>query len=200
MKTELSVKYPKDAKRDLRSRKCASGIIFTLNWRGTPTRMSTHLLKDWCRTAYGPGADAIYAYHRAMAEAWDGMKIHLTYFGTNPGGASGISSTRTHHIRQDKVQRGAGSGGEEPDPELRKRYLGEIELETAFFDSWEKTFQLASENSSAVALHSSERNDEFARLGMFPMQSRKGTHLSTETRICWTPRPFIFRRSARNPK
>ncbi len=189
VKTELSVKYPKDAKReDLPQQKMRLGNYLYAQLAWNPNTDVDALLKDWCRTAYGPGADAIYAYHRAMAEAWDGMKIHLTYFGANPGGASrNLINEKLITFAKTKFKEAREAAGKEPDPELQKRYLGEIGLETAFFDSWEKTFRMASENSSAVTLPLLKGNDEFARLGMFPMQSRKGTHLSTETRMYWTP-------------
>ena len=41
------------------------------------------LVDDFCRHVYGAGADAMKAYHALMADAWNAMPTHITYF-SNP--------------------------------------------------------------------------------------------------------------------
>ena len=47
------------------------------------------LLYDFCRHVYGAGAEDMKAYHDMMADAWNGMKTHITYFLNQPRRAAG---------------------------------------------------------------------------------------------------------------
>ena len=70
MKTELGVYYPKDAKRaDLpqQAHRLSNYLYAQLMWN--PAAETDTLLRDWCDTVYGAGAEAMYAYHQAMAKA-----------------------------------------------------------------------------------------------------------------------------------
>lgn len=189
MKTELGVYYPKDAKRaDLpqQAHRLSNYLYAQLMWN--PAAETDTLLRDWCDTVYGAGAEAMYAYHQAMAKAWDSMKIHLTYFGADPGGAAkNLINDKLIQFAKAQFKTAEADVKKEKNPQLRKRHLEEIALEAALFGKWEKAYQVARDNAVTVCPPLLKGGNEFEKLGKLPMTSKKGTHLPTETRIYRTP-------------
>ena len=153
-----------------------------------PAAETDTLLRDWCDTVYGAGAEAMYAYHQAMAKAWDSMKIHLTYFGADPGGAAkNLINDKLIQFAKAQFKTAEADVKKEKNPQLRKRHLEEIALEAALFGKWEKAYQVARDNAVTVCPPLLKGGNEFEKLGKLPMTSKKGTHLPTETRIYRTP-------------
>ena len=189
MATNLRTGIQQDAKRaDLpqQAHRLSNYLYAQLMWN--PAAETDTLLRDWCDTVYGAGAEAMYAYHQAMAKAWDSMKIHLTYFGADPGGAAkNLINDKLIQFAKAQFKTAEADVKKEKNPQLRKRHLDEIALEAALFGKWEKAYQVTRDNAVTVCPPLLKGGNEFEKLGKLPMTSKKGTHLPTETRIYRTP-------------
>lgn len=188
MKTELSVRHSKDLEREeipQQKMRLANYLYAQLCWN--PDADVDILLQDWCNVVYGPGADAMLQYHRAMAKSWDNMKIHLTYFGANPGGAA-KNLLNDELISFAKKQFGIARTkvAQAPANVETERFNAEIDLEESFFENWEKTFRLAAENSKLLILPLLTADNEFHNLANFPMQSKENKHHPTDLKMYWS--------------
>ncbi|MBQ6474345.1 MAG: DUF4838 domain-containing protein [Victivallales bacterium] len=103
MKTEMSVRYPENVPRHELTpiaHRLANYAYARLLWN--PDLDLERLIDDWCRRLYGAASAPMKQYHLEMAKAWDGMNIHLTYFGGMPDGAARqlLNEGRNHQIRE----------------------------------------------------------------------------------------------------
>ena len=94
VKTELSTKiaHLRKKKDPLAPHKCAQMTQRLSNYCWAmlafdPDLDPKVLVRDFCDHVYGPGADAMFAYHMLMARIWVTMPRHISYF---------LSSARTH--------------------------------------------------------------------------------------------------------
>lgn len=103
------------------------------------------LVRDFCDHVYGAGSREMQAYHALMADAWDHMPTHITYFGT---------SARNHAERlvTDKVEAAAkahltaAAKAAKGEP----RAFAEVMLDVNLFKNWVK---LAKEARSGGVVH-----------------------------------------------
>lgn len=186
MKTELSVRYPKDATRaefPQQAHRLPNYLYARLLWN--PDLNVEDLIRDWCEKIHGPAAAEMLAYHLAMAKAWDSMISHLTYFGANPDGTSAvllnedlIKSCHDHFVAALRLV------GTEPQ---WARARQEIELEQELFAQWEKLYHLTRANAQTACLSRLEPGPGvFDQVPRLPMRSRTGTHHPTEARMFWS--------------
>ena len=204
LKTEMSVNWSKDRPRE---------ELVGMKWRlpyylyarlvWEPDSDVNALLADWCRTAYGPGAAAMLAYHQSLASAWDAMPRHLSYFGTQPTG------TAKHFLSDDLIQQSEGnfrkaeaavSGTAEP--AQRSRAQRELALDQALFQQWKKLYQLSRAQASAdtLCLPLLAGDQAFAQAAKMPMRSKQGKHKPTDASIYWTADGLHLRVTCHDPQ
>lgn len=199
MKTELSVRYPREASRaelPQQAHRLPNYLYARLLWN--PDLKPDELIRDWCEKIHGPAAAAMQAYHLAMAGAWDGMVGHLTYFGAKPDGTAAVllndELIKTCHEHFAKALAQVGD-----DPQwVRARQ--EIALEQALFSQWEKLYHLTKANAQTACLSRLEPTaDAFDRVPRLPMRSRKGTHHPAEARMFWSETALHLQVRAQEP-
>jgi len=184
MKTEMSVRYPRDAARaDIpqQAHRLANYLYAQLLWN--PDADLDGLLADWCQHAYGPAAPHLLDYHRAMAAAWDAMTIHLTYFGAKPDG------TAKALLNDDLVKQAkklfADARQVLGDQPQNSRWLAEVDLEATLFDKWEKIYRISKDNAVTACLPHLTGDNRFDETARLPMRSKKGEHLPAVTKMYW---------------
>ena len=113
------------------------------------------LVDDFCRHVYGPAAADMRAYLDAMADAWNGMKTHITYFGNSARGPAGRFITPELE-KVARVHLAAAAAAAKGTP----RAASEVALDTECFGEWAK---LAAEaRSGGVVLDLKEKGGDDA--------------------------------------
>lgn len=112
------------------------------------------LVADFCACAYGDGGADMAAYHLAMADAWDAMKVHYSYFGNRPAGAAGKFLSpeliRTARNRLAAAKHAvAHSSQAEP---LKQRWQENVALDETWFGQWEELYKLAHDGARNIAV------------------------------------------------
>jgi hypothetical protein len=188
MKTEMGVNYSKEIPReDLAGMKLRLPYYLYARLVWNPDADVNTLIADWCRNVYGPGADAMFAYHQAMANAWDSMKLHLSYFGASPNSmAKYFLNPALIKLAGENFRKAAKAIAEITDPAQRARIQSELELEQALFRQWEKLYRASRENLSILQLPLLKGDQAFAQAAKMPMKSKTGKHKPTESFIYWT--------------
>ena len=191
MKTELGVNMKKGVARVNQkqlAQRLANYIYARLIWNAD--EKIDDILDDWCSYLYGKAAGEMKAYHKEMANAWDKMPLHLTYFGASPSGSAGhLLSSKLIKSAKAHFKAALDAIGSEPDSELRKRQETEIKFEAALFDRWEKEFNLAKNNAEVINLPLMKNPDDFSKLGSFKFVGKdkaKKEPLPTEMRAFYT--------------
>jgi hypothetical protein len=186
MKTELAVRYPAKAQRHELPQQILrlpnyiyAQLIFD------PETNIDKLLEDFCQKVYGSNAAApMFKYHKAMADAWDNMKIHLTYFNNNPIGTAKIFLNDELIKKLNSYLSEAKSAIEHvADAETQKRYMDNFLVDSKSFDNWKKLYLLSKEN--AVILNIS-KGDSFNKAISLPMVSDSKLHKETAAKIYWS--------------
>lgn len=199
MKTELSVRYPKDAARaDIpqQQHRLPNYIYAKLIWN--PDLNVEALIQDWCEKLHGPAAGEMLAYHLDMAKAWDGMTSHLSYFGAKPDGSARMLLDeelikRCHTYFAEAFRKIA-------DTDENSRFKEETKLEQELFQRWEKLYYLSKENAQTACLSLLEpAADVFAKLPVLPMRAEKEEFLPAQTRMYWSLEALHIQVSCQQP-
>ena len=98
------------------------------------------LIDEFSSYAYGAGGRAMANYHRAMAESWDALDVHLSYFGNRPEAVAGVFLS-DGLIDKAKASFSAARSAAKGD----RRSLDNIELDAAWFAEWEKLYRLTTD-------------------------------------------------------
>ncbi|MBE6398344.1 MAG: DUF4838 domain-containing protein, partial [Lentisphaerae bacterium] len=91
------------------------------------------LLDDFCSHVYGAGAEDMKAYHNMMADAWGGMKTHVTYF-SNPARGAAARFLPVELEKAARVRLEAAASAAKGDA----RASSEIALDIGCLDVWAK--------------------------------------------------------------
>ncbi len=204
MKTELGVNMKKDVARINQkqlAQRLANYIYARLIWNADES--IDDILDDWCGYLYGKGAEVMKAYHKEMAEAWDKMALHLTYFGSSPCGAARylispelIKSAEAHFSAALKAVKN------EPDAAMRKRQIKEINFEAALFARWKDEYRFAIENAAVINLKHVKNINDTASLDSLKFIGKANTKkvpLPTEMNIFYTDDALHIKVSAAEP-
>ncbi|MBP5640998.1 MAG: DUF4838 domain-containing protein [Victivallales bacterium] len=181
VKTELSVRYPKNAARSdinqLRHR--LPNYIYAQLLMNPDVDMDV-LIDDWCSYVYGAAAKPMGEYHRKMAAAWDNMKICLTYFGAKPDGTS-------RFLLNDKLIAEAKKLFDTARDMVKddKRALDEVELETELFKLWENYYRIANSDAIVVTLPKLDGDNRFDELSPFKLKDKERTTTDNLARLYW---------------
>lgn len=188
MKTEMPVNYSKEIPREeLAGMKLRLPHYLYARLVWEPDADVNTLLADWCRNVYGAGADAMIAYHQAMANAWDSMKLHLSYFETSPNGiAKHFLNQKLVKLADENFRKAGKAIADTSDPVQRVRPQRELDLDQALFRQWEKLYKVSRENVSILQLPQLKGDQSFAQAAKMPMKSKTGKHKPTESFIYWT--------------
>ncbi|MBQ9087317.1 MAG: DUF4838 domain-containing protein [Lentisphaeria bacterium] len=186
IKTELGVNMRKNVPR-LNQKQLAhrlSNYIYArLMWNAD--EKIDDILNDWCKYLYGGGAEAMKLYHTTMAQAWDKMALHLTYFGASPGGAAAkLIDPKMIKFAKSQFKKAKAASGVTP------RQLKEIEFEANLFKAWVNEYNLARSNAVIINLPLLKGNDAFSQLGSFKFTGKpnrkKVSPLATGMRLYYT--------------
>jgi len=135
------------------------------------------LLDDFCRHVYGAGADAMKAYHNLMADAWNGMKTHKTYF-HNP--ARGAAAEFLPPAREAVARKYLAAAAEAAKGDARAS--GEIALDLGCLDVWA---QLSKEAREGGVIHDLReyREDAFNMVPWLKAKAKKGKMQPTQFKV-----------------
>jgi hypothetical protein len=135
------------------------------------------LVDDFCRHVYGAGADAMKAYHNLMADAWDGMKTHKTYFHNPARGAAAefLPEEREAVARKHLAAAAVAAKGD-------ARASGEIALDIGCLDVWS---QFAKEARDGGVIHDMKeyREDAFNMVPWLKAKAKKGKMQPTRFKV-----------------
>lgn len=149
-----------------------------------PDARTEDLLADWCATVYGPAAAEMLTYHTVMAQAWDGMQAHVSYYFNKPIGVAGKFLDQKRIVANEALFKTALERiGALPDSPEKQRCRDEVDLERAFFRKWTERFRMSkSFTQRAVSL---PKADSFADAVSLRMASPSTNHLPTEAAMYW---------------
>ena len=74
--TEVWQGGPKQALRDVAYMKNRLAVYLYAQLMWNPSADCDALIRDWCQTVYGKGADPLYRYFKRIDKQWTSMKIH----------------------------------------------------------------------------------------------------------------------------
>ncbi|MBO4648459.1 MAG: DUF4838 domain-containing protein [Lentisphaeria bacterium] len=192
VKTEMSVNQRKGVTREdmtQQARRIGNYMYAQQLW--DPDVDVQTVLKDFCDHVYGAGGKAMYAYHTAMADSWDKMKLHLTYFHNTPDAAAKelLNPKLVKNAKKwfaDAVKAIDGM----KDEAAKKRAKGELALEKIFFERWLALYEMTG-NQVTLCLPKLTSASGLSALSPLPMipsakagPDKKGE--PTELRMGWT--------------
>jgi len=162
-----------------------------------PDESPNALIADWCAYVYGPAAAEMQTYHLAMAEAWDGMDVHLTYYFSNPAGAAKhflspeliASVEQLFQTAEAKIEALADSSEKD-------RLRRELNFENIFFQQWVEQYAISIASHREISL---PKTDSFDHAVSLEMTSRSGTHHPTEARMYWDAEALHLRMICHEP-
>jgi hypothetical protein len=135
------------------------------------------LLDDFCSHVYGAGAEDMKAYHNMMADAWGGMKTHVTYF-SNParGAADRFLSVELEKAARLRLEAAASAAKGDA------RASSEIALDVGCLDVWAKFAKEAREGGELRNLREYS-DDAFNRVSWINAKSKSGKPQKTRFKI-----------------
>ncbi len=186
IKTELGVNMRNNVprlKQKQLAQRLSNYIYARLMWNAD--EKIDDILNDWCQYLYGGGAEAMKLYHTAMAQAWDKMPLHLSYFGASPGGAAArLITPKMIKFAQAQFKKAKAASGVSP------RQMQEIDFEAALFNAWVNEYNIANSNAVVINLPLLKGNDGFAKPGTFKFtgnpDKKNRSPLATNMRIYYT--------------
>ena len=108
-------------------------------------------IDDFCRTVYGCASSEMYQYHILMAEAWDSMKEHFTYFLRPPDSAAAAflnqKTVEKANALLKQAERKLKKAGNSPSV-VRQRE--DLALDAACFRDWEKLFHTCRRDAVSI--------------------------------------------------
>ena len=127
------------------------------------------LLDDFCSHVYGGGAAEMRAYHDMMAEAWDAMKTHITYF-SNPArvAAPGLITPEIEKAGRARLEAAARAAKGDA------RALGEVRLDAECFANWVKLAADARAGGTVYDLKLIRDDDAFNVVAWLTGRTKKG--------------------------
>ena len=132
VKTELSVDMHKPLPKPKKSQ-YASRLPYYLWARLSfdPDLDVNALIADFCVHVYGKGAAEMMAYHSLMADAWCGMKSHVTNYGTFAKlVAAKLITEELEGKARSHIKAACAKIGDD------EKSAGEVALDLACFDVW----------------------------------------------------------------
>ena len=188
IKTEMVVNYIPNGKREEHipmKHRVANYMYAHLMWN--PDAKADDLLESFCRSAYGPAEKELLEYHKAMAKAWDSMKIHVVYFFNRPEGtAKHFITPELIKFAEERFRDGEKALDSLGDEALKKRYQGEIDLERALFGQWVKSYRISQENITTVNVLKLKGADPFEKAQQQQLKNRKGESIDASAKFYWS--------------
>ena len=135
------------------------------------------LVDDFCRHVYGAGSEDMKAYHNLMADAWNGMKTHKTYFSNPARGAASefLPPEREAVARKHLAAAASAAKGD-------ARASAEIAIDLGCLDVWA---QFAKEAREGGVIHDLReyREDAFNMVPWLKAKAKKGKMQPTRFKV-----------------
>jgi hypothetical protein len=199
VKSEMWLNPSSDvAREDLRTMRLRLPYYLYARLAWNPDEKTEDLLADWCEVVYGPAAAEMRAYHTAMAESWDGMPAHLTYYFNKPVGvAKHFLNPMLIASAEKRFQAAEAKIGALADSPEKERLYREVKLESACLRQWIEPYWISMANHRVVSL---PKTDSFDRALPLRMTSNGGTHLPTEAVLYWDAEALHLRLVCNEPE
>ena len=183
--TEAWIENPSArARKDLFQQKQRINYYIYSQMLWNPDASPDELLADFCRTVYGPAAQPMLDYFRAMADAWEKMPVHLTYFHNDSAGtARFLLNPALIKLAQAKFHAAQKTLAAMREDSARKRIETEIAIDRAHFESWKKAYDFAAGKAVSCAVPMGKSFDDALTLSF---QTAKGEKRRTTARIYHT--------------
>lgn len=199
IKEEVPVKYPgnrsggyelpKDLPRAefmTQKQRLSSYVFARMTW--DPDADYPAIVRDFCRTAYGAGGDAIADYHLEMGKAWQTLPHQCWWYKTT-GILTKLWTADRIRFARNKFSAAEAAIRKMASP-ARERALLELGVERVAFAEWEGRYQRANENNIPVAIgQSSDFNDAVP----LPFTYGKGKEQATAAQIFWNDKGLHLR-------
>lgn len=106
------------------------------------------LVRDWCKTIYGPAADAMIAYYWDIEQAWRSAPGDIQEYNNTPASeADNFLSPSTFVRLNDYFTQARTKLAEIIDASLRDRIAEQIDLESRMLANWQKVYNLKKNRS-----------------------------------------------------
>lgn len=136
------------------------------------------LLDDFCGHVYGPAAESMKAYHNAMADAWGGMKSHISYFGNEARGiAAKLISPEAEQTMRAHLAAAAKA------VEEGTRAAREVEIDTKCFEEWARLAAEARKGGVMIDLAVKSGDEAFNTTAWLEAKAKTGTPQPTRFKI-----------------
>ena len=144
------------------------------------------ILKDFTEAAFGDAAAEMKAYYELMDKAWNGMKIHYSYFFNSPLAGAPVLLHWSVIAKCDKFFADAAvKAGKITDPARKKQVLENLAVEKKLFEAWKRNRQdyLSSQSSSKILLPETGDPGDAVELPGFVDSARKTPKAKTVVKM-----------------
>ena len=148
-----------------------------------PSMTADEFLADWCKHAFGEGADAMLPYFRASGKAWTSQKVHLTACFNNPLGTSKTYFTPELQKIGEKAFADAAKALDAAKAKAPKdvrtqnrirKQRAALDYEKQMFDEWKALHEKAMSSSMEISLELDEAdNSAFGRAAKYPLSTQQ---------------------------
>ncbi len=136
------------------------------------------LIDDFCRHVYGPGAESMKAYHNVMADAWGGMKSHITYFGNEARGvAAKLIPPEAEQTMREHLAAAAKAVADDT------RAAREVEIDTQCFEEWARFAAEARKGGVMLDLAVKTGDEAFNTTAWLEAKAKTGTPQPTRFKV-----------------
>lgn len=194
MKSEMFIRRgPEDAPEDIRFMRMRLALYIYCRLAWNPDERVDEILSDWCNYLYGPGASALLEYHKAMADAWDNMGIHIRYFFADPRGTSvHLLSPELIRFAQERFDEAETKINTMSETDARDRCLAQLRIERSLFHHWHEFYNEAQENPDVRPIAFANGFDNVPEVELTDRRDNKG-YDPTTVRIYWDRQAIHFR-------
>lgn len=162
------------------------------------------ILRDWCRTAFGPAAEPMVDYYVHMDRAWTEMPVHTGILGDAMNVAQSLfvnelpAKVAADFSAADRALSGmAGDAG-------RARAATAIEREKALFKQWHDLNHMTNTETPRLNLPLLARPADFPQSACRPRELAGPTPVadgcSTQVRLAWTRVALLVNWICRDPR
>ncbi len=145
-----------------------------------------YILKDLTEAAFGDAAAEMKAYYELMDKAWNGMKIHYSYFFNSPLAGAPVLLHPSVIAKCDKFFADAfAKAGKISDPARKKQVLANLDVEKKLYEAWKRNRQdyIASKSSSKILLPKTGNPGDAVELPPFVNSARKAPAAKTTVKM-----------------
>ncbi len=186
LSTELPVYFPPNTdKKNIWTIRMRLPIYIYGRLLWNPHEDINTIIDDWCKYVYGPAAQDLATYHKAMAKAWDSLNIHITYFFASPlGTAKFLISPELITLAKNQFKNAEKKIKDIPNEKVKKRCLENLNLEKAFFKKWEEFYQKNKNNPQVCLIPKAQSPAEVSIVQFTDRRKGKG-YEPTKGKVYW---------------